>query len=368
LLNNIEDVSPTLPLLIVMSSDIPCNELNLDITNLFEINQVFEVPTEYENQKLENFFLQAIDEINVPLPKLINRVYKSLPLAPIPEEPIQVVRMRLKHREKVLRILRDKIRQILDEIKRSRKFLNFFKPMSQKYHNYNKKIEKPIDLSIIRKRNDSKYYTNLDLLMQDINLLHENTVQYFGDNDETGNISKSTELKDIVLGNIDEIDDSFLEEIRMMGKTDSISLKRRSSIRFSETTVQNNENINENINETNQLTQPTQQMDMEIIDTNEEKEKEKEKIISKISKRKRDSSNDDSDDETPTKKRRTNNSDQEQTKILTSENIKNIKSKIREYISSRKDQNLEDYYKIYCKLHNLLKNYDDKKISEVFVK
>ena len=111
-------------------------------------------------------------------------------------------------------------------------------------------IEVPIDLSMVRKRIQKNYYTNVNSLLADIELIHDNCAKY--NKDESPLTSKAQKLydsfKDLLferlnLTGLDPAERSLYEEI--IEQTLPPSLGRRSSRQLSSQTASSLKNIDQ---------------------------------------------------------------------------------------------------------------------------
>ncbi|KAH0540202.1 ATPase family AAA domain-containing protein 2-like isoform X2 [Cotesia glomerata] len=226
----ITTLDPSLPILILATSDVPYSDLVPQIKNLFSRSrgEVYAIKNPTVEQRSE-FFKPIFTEKCVQPPILIdNKVQKleELPLAPEPEPKklTEGEKKILYEKEEVsLRELRIFLREICAKLARNRQFFMFTKPVDiEEVPDYNAIIKQPMDLETMMTKIDMHCYLCARDFLDDIDLICKNALEYNPDRDPADKLirHRACSLRDHAYALIKaELDSDFEDKCREISKS-----------------------------------------------------------------------------------------------------------------------------------------------------
>lgn len=225
----LNDMDPSLPLLLLATSDCPFEELPEQVQMLF--NPVHgEVVTMINpgQEERRTFFSGVILYETKRLPKRKRKVQKkntaTLPVAPQPQpralSEAELLRLE-QHEEATLRELRMFLREILYKLARDRRFVIFTKPVdTAEVSDYLEVIQHPMDLETMMTKIDLHKYLTVNDFLSDIDLICSNALDYNPDRDPSDKIirHRACALKDaahaLVVSELDPEFEEICQEIK----------------------------------------------------------------------------------------------------------------------------------------------------------
>ncbi|CAL1262176.1 unnamed protein product [Larinioides sclopetarius] len=204
-LSLLQDLDPSLPLMLFATSDVIYYQLPLKIQEIFGgcADQVFSMrnPTAEERKA---FFSQLIKEIyKLPHKPVQKATLEELPKAPPPAcrqlTPAELNKLRQRE-EATLRELRLFLRDILTKLAKDRRFTVFSRPVDPaEVPDYHHVIKNPMDLETMMTKIDLQRYETVDQFLSDIDLVCQNALDYNPDRDPSDKIirHRACSLKDV---------------------------------------------------------------------------------------------------------------------------------------------------------------------------
>ncbi|BFZ16692.1 hypothetical protein BsWGS_19730 [Bradybaena similaris] len=185
LLTLIQNLDPSLPLLLLATSEQPYDMLDPALQSLFTSNEVVKM-TDPSMEERKTFFQDLLlkQAIRPPPQKkqVAQRMLEVLPKAPPPkpreltEEELSLL---LEKEELTLMELRIFLRDVLNKLGNDKKFSIFAKPVNvEDAADYYDIIEHPMDLSTMMAKIDLHEYTTVRSFMNDIDLICSNALEY----------------------------------------------------------------------------------------------------------------------------------------------------------------------------------------------
>ncbi|XP_066590980.1 ATPase family AAA domain-containing protein 2-like isoform X2 [Prorops nasuta] len=182
----IASLDPSLPILILATSDTKYEELPHQIKNLFSVfrGEVYSMKKPTADQR--SIFFRPIFMIQSIKPPVIKNnvveVLEALPLAPdpVPKKLTEEEKRALYEKEEVsLRELRIFLREICAKLARNRQFFMFTKPVdTEEVPDYNMIIKRPMDLETMMTKIDMHCYLCARDFLDDIDLICRNALEY----------------------------------------------------------------------------------------------------------------------------------------------------------------------------------------------
>uniref|UniRef100_A0A8C6S986 Bromo domain-containing protein n=1 Tax=Neogobius melanostomus TaxID=47308 RepID=A0A8C6S986_9GOBI len=178
-------IPPSCPVILLATSDTPCDLLDPEIQSLFreEYGEVFSLTAPSEAQR-RNFFRDLIlrQAAEAPPPTTSTLSVEVLPLAPPPplRQPSEQERHQLEEQEEdTLRELRLFLRQVTERLTYDRRFKVFTKPVdTKKFQDYRKVVRWPMDLSTLLTNIDRNRYITVSEFVEDADLIWQNALKY----------------------------------------------------------------------------------------------------------------------------------------------------------------------------------------------
>lgn len=201
----LNDLEPSQRILVIAYVDLPFAQLDRALQALF-VDRVRElVPAHLQIDALRAFWGLLLDQVRLhpPLIRPPRALREIKPMrAPAKQMPsAKEIALKADADETLMRRLRKNIRNILIRLrmKKRGRFAMLFRPIDgSRFSGFYRKIREPMDLGTIENRNDAGYYTTIELFEHDIALIRDNCRSYFGLKDQSGLVSRSTELVDKV--------------------------------------------------------------------------------------------------------------------------------------------------------------------------
>uniref|UniRef100_T1IKQ0 Tat-binding homolog 7 n=1 Tax=Strigamia maritima TaxID=126957 RepID=T1IKQ0_STRMM len=175
----LQDVDPGAPVLVLATSDCPCQDLPEQMANLFSIkhNEVFSMVNPSTEQRYE-FFSDVIIHLAAAAPKLKRKhesTLEELPVAP-PKESRKLSKNELRRLEEqeeaTLRELRLFLREILYKLARDRRFTSFTKPVDiAEVSDYLDVVKFPMDLESMLTKIDTHLYETVSQFLDDYKII-----------------------------------------------------------------------------------------------------------------------------------------------------------------------------------------------------
>ncbi|KAG8196814.1 hypothetical protein JTE90_027530 [Oedothorax gibbosus] len=204
-LSLLQDLDPSLPLMLFATSDVMYYQLPLKIQEIFgaSADQVFPMRNPTPDER-KSFFSQLIKEI-YKLPQ--KPMEKAIPVE-LPKAPPPVIRQltdtelnKLREREEAtLRELRLFLRDILNKLAKDRRFSVFSRPVDpDEVPDYQEVIKSPMDLETMMTKIDSQRYETVAQFLSDVDLICQNALEYNPDRDPSDKIirHRACSLKDV---------------------------------------------------------------------------------------------------------------------------------------------------------------------------
>ncbi|XP_066530483.1 ATPase family AAA domain-containing protein 2-like [Hoplias malabaricus] len=228
-LSLLQDIPSFSPILLLVTSDFPHEDLDEELQNLFcvEYGEVFSVPepSQVERMKFfEDLILHQAATAPLSQRKSLLQSKEVLPLAP-PSPPRQLSEsevLRLEEREEhTLRELRLVLRRVTERLALDRRFKAFCKPVDTEevtalpMPDYCTVIKQPMDLSTLLTNIDMHKYITVNEFLNDVDLIWKNALEYKPDCDHTDRQIRhqACALKDTVRSIIKQELDKDLEKI-----------------------------------------------------------------------------------------------------------------------------------------------------------
>ncbi|GFT89929.1 ATPase family AAA domain-containing protein 2B [Trichonephila clavipes] len=225
-LSLLQDLDPSLPLMLFATSDVTYYQLPIKIQEIFGgcADQVFYMrnPTLDERRA---FFSQLIKEIyKLPQKPIQKATLEELPKAPPPAcrqlTPTELNKLRQRE-EATLRELRLFLRDILTKLAKDRRFTVFSRPVDpDEVPDYQEVIKNPMDLETMMTKIDLQRYETVGQFLSDIDLVCQNALDYNPDRDPSDKIirHRACSLKDVahalVLTELDAEFEKMCQEIQ----------------------------------------------------------------------------------------------------------------------------------------------------------
>lgn len=226
-------LDPSLPILILATSDETYQDLPMQLKNLFSElrGEVYTLKIPNSEQR-SRFFkpIFMIQSLKQPRIKDNNvQVLKELPLAPdpMPKKLTDEEKKMLYEKEEVsLRELRIFLREICAKLARNRQFFMFTKPVdTEEVPDYNMIIKQPMDLETMMTKIDMHSYLCARDFLDDIDLICRNALEYNPDRDPADKLirHRACSLRDNAYALIKaELDSDFEDKCREISKNRKI--------------------------------------------------------------------------------------------------------------------------------------------------
>ncbi|KAK0178077.1 hypothetical protein PV328_002058 [Microctonus aethiopoides] len=253
-------LDPSLPILILATSDVAYQDLAPIIKNLFSElrGEVYTMENPTVNQRLE-FFKPVFMTQSIQPPLIKNNhmeVLEELPLAPdpIPNKLTEMEKKLLYEKEEVsLRELRIFLREICAKLARNRQFFMFTKPVdTEEVPDYNAIIKQPMDLETMMTKIDMHCYLSARDFLDDVDLICRNALEYNPDRDPADKLirHRACSLRDHAYALIKaELDSDFEDKCREISR--NRKLINNSTNDNNDVKSTKNENSTHNDNEKN---------------------------------------------------------------------------------------------------------------------
>ncbi|XP_071042928.1 ATPase family AAA domain-containing protein 2 isoform X4 [Parasteatoda tepidariorum] len=204
-LSLLQDLDPSLPLMLFATSDVTYYQLPIKIQEIFSASteQVFSMRTPTLEER-KTFFASLVKEIfKLPQKSAEKSKPEELPLAPPPVihklTDNELQRLREKE-EATLRELRLFLRDIVTKLARDRRFSVFSRPVDpEEVPDYQEVIKHPMDLETMMTKIDTHRYETVAQFLSDIDLLCQNALEYNPDRDPSDKLirHRACALKDM---------------------------------------------------------------------------------------------------------------------------------------------------------------------------
>ncbi|KAK2577983.1 hypothetical protein KPH14_008415 [Odynerus spinipes] len=226
-------LDPSLPILILATSDETYQELPVQLKNLFSElrGEVYtlKIPNSEQRSKFFKpiFMLQSLRQPRVKDNNV--QVLEELPLAPdpMPKKLTDEEKKVLYEKQEVsLRELRIFLREICAKLARNRQFFMFTKPVdTEEVPDYNMIIKQPMDLETMMTKIDMHSYLCARDFLDDIDLICRNALEYNPDRDPADKLirHRACSLRDNAYALIKaELDSDFEDKCREISKNRKI--------------------------------------------------------------------------------------------------------------------------------------------------
>ncbi|XP_050453686.1 ATPase family AAA domain-containing protein 2-like isoform X1 [Cataglyphis hispanica] len=179
-------LDPSLPILILATSDATYQDLPDQLKNLFSElrGEVYSMKTPTTEQRMK-FFRHIFMVQSLRLPQIKSNkveVLETLPLAPdpLPKKLTEAEKRIMYEKDEVsLRELRIFLREICAKLARNRQFFMFTKPVdTEEVPDYNLIIKQPMDLETMMTKIDMNCYLCAREFLDDIDLICRNALEY----------------------------------------------------------------------------------------------------------------------------------------------------------------------------------------------
>ncbi|KAL3869832.1 hypothetical protein ACJMK2_042465 [Sinanodonta woodiana] len=191
-LHLVQDQDPSIPMLMLATSEQPHQDIDDILQELFELSagEVVHMTNPNHQARQQYFGDLLLNQATKPpshKKQSAQRVLEVLPKAP-PPEPRRLTDREMEilyeQEEGTLRELRLFIRDVLNKLGRDRKFAIFTKPVDiEDVPDYYEIIKQPMDLSTMMSKIDLHQYQCVKELLQDIDLICSNALEYNPDKD-----------------------------------------------------------------------------------------------------------------------------------------------------------------------------------------
>ncbi|KAK7872821.1 hypothetical protein R5R35_006699 [Gryllus longicercus] len=230
-ISNLRRMDPTIPILLLATSDSRYQELSDDLQTLFSEFRG-EVLTMHNPQphEREMFFrpLLLVETARIPRIQKKHEALPELPLAPPPEPP-KLSEEELKKvydkEERALRELRIFLREICSKLARNRQFFMFSKPVDvMEVPDYLTIIKQPMDLETMMTKIDLHRYACAKEFLEDVDLLVRNALEYNPDREPADKLirHRACSLRDTAYALIKaEMDSDFEDQCQNIAKARS---------------------------------------------------------------------------------------------------------------------------------------------------
>ncbi|XP_076547755.1 ATPase family AAA domain-containing protein 2 isoform X3 [Osmia lignaria lignaria] len=222
-------LDPSLPILILATSDRTYQDLPIQLRSLFSElrGEVYSMKTPTAEQRSKFFrpifMIQSLKPPKVKDDKV--EVLEELPLAPdpLPKKLTEEERKLIYEKEEVsLRELRIFLREICAKLARNRQFFMFTKPVdTEEVPDYNMIIQQPMDLETMMTKIDMHCYLCARDFLDDIDLICKNALEYNPDRDPADKLirHRACSLRDNAYALIKaELDSDFEDKCREISK------------------------------------------------------------------------------------------------------------------------------------------------------
>ncbi|XP_067215423.1 ATPase family AAA domain-containing protein 2-like isoform X1 [Linepithema humile] len=179
-------LDPSLPILIIATSDATYQDLPNQLKSLFSElrGEVYSMKTPTTEQRMKFFrhifMIQSSRQSQIKNKKV--EVLETLPLAPdpLPKKLTEEEKQMMYEKDEVsLRELRIFLREICAKLARNRQFFMFTKPVdTEEVPDYNLIIKKPMDLETMMTKIDMNCYLCAREFLDDIDLICRNALEY----------------------------------------------------------------------------------------------------------------------------------------------------------------------------------------------
>ncbi|XP_015588936.1 ATPase family AAA domain-containing protein 2 isoform X2 [Cephus cinctus] len=222
-------LDPTLPILLLATSDTMYQDLPIQLRNLFSEfrGEVYSMKNPSEEQRAK-FFKPIFMTQSLKPPQVkdtVVEVLPELPLAPclMPKKLTVEEKKVLYEKEEVsLRELRIFLREICAKLARNRQFFMFTKPVdTEEVPDYNMIIKQPMDLETMMTKIDMHCYLSAREFLDDIDLICRNALEYNPDRDPADKLirHRACSLRDNAYALIKaELDSDFEDKCREISK------------------------------------------------------------------------------------------------------------------------------------------------------
>ncbi|XP_060557412.1 ATPase family AAA domain-containing protein 2-like isoform X2 [Ruditapes philippinarum] len=217
----IRDLDPSIPVLLLATSEEDYSHLDFDLQDLFDehYGEVVTMRNPKEEERRDFFKDLLLNQATKPPVQrkvAAQRLLEVLPKAP-PPEPRKLTEQELKklheHEEATLTELRLFLRDTLNKLGRDRKFFIFTKPVDiEDVPDYYDIIKKPMDLSTMMSKIDLHHYQSVKEFLADIEQICMNALEYNPDKDPQSRVirHRACALKDTAYAIIKtELDKDF---------------------------------------------------------------------------------------------------------------------------------------------------------------
>ncbi|XP_076387362.1 ATPase family AAA domain-containing protein 2 isoform X4 [Megachile rotundata] len=222
-------LDPSLPILILATSDRTYQDLPIQLRGLFSElrGEVYSMKTPTAEQRSKFFrpifMIQSLKPPKVKDDKI--EVLEELPLAPdpLPKKLTEEEKKVIYEKEEVsLRELRIFLREICAKLARNRQFFMFTKPVdTEEVPDYNMIIKQPMDLETMMTKIDMHCYLCARDFLDDIDLICKNALEYNPDRDPADKLirHRACSLRDNAYALIKaELDSDFEDKCREISK------------------------------------------------------------------------------------------------------------------------------------------------------
>ncbi|XP_063226724.1 ATPase family AAA domain-containing protein 2-like isoform X2 [Bacillus rossius redtenbacheri] len=228
-LSQVQNLDPTLPILLLGTSDVPYSSLPRQVCSLFSQyrGEVFTIQNPPAASR-EAFFAPLLLVESIRPPKLPKRLepMEELPLAPPPQPPklSEKELQELYEKEEVsLSELRIFLRQICAKLARNRQFFMFTKPVDvEEVPDYLSIVKEPMDLETMMTKIDLHQYTCAKDFLDDVDLVCQNALAYNPDRDPADKLirHRACSLRDTAYTLIKaEMNSDFEEKCREISRS-----------------------------------------------------------------------------------------------------------------------------------------------------
>ncbi|XP_011505314.1 PREDICTED: ATPase family AAA domain-containing protein 2-like isoform X2 [Ceratosolen solmsi marchali] len=231
----ITSLVPSIPILILATSEVTYEELPIQLKNLFSKlrGEVHLITGTIEEQRTK-FFRPVFTVQSLRPPQLQKKnieILEELPLAPDPEPKkltTEEKKVLFEKEEISLRELRIFLREICAKLARNRQFFMFTKPVdTEEVPDYNEIIAQPMDLETMMTKIDMHCYLCARDFLDDIDLICRNALEYNPDRDPADKLirHRACSLRDNAYALIKaELDSDFEDKCREISKNRKIQL------------------------------------------------------------------------------------------------------------------------------------------------
>ncbi|EZA56127.1 ATPase family AAA domain-containing protein 2B [Ooceraea biroi] len=222
-------LDPSLPILILATSDATYQDLPNQLKNLFSElrGEVYSMKTPTTEQRMKFFrpifMVQSLRQPQIKSNKV--EVLETLPLAPdpLPKKLTEKEKQIIYEKDEVsLRELRIFLREICAKLARNRQFFMFTKPVdTEEVPDYNLIIKQPMDLETMMTKIDMNCYLCAREFLDDIDLICRNALEYNPDRDPADKLirHRACSLRDNAYALIKaELDSDFEDKCREISK------------------------------------------------------------------------------------------------------------------------------------------------------